>query len=100
MSGDVLSEIVLSFFGLDGHAYPDFIPELELEWERLLVVNSLRLISLSQRMSVPSTSSPGCIRGHRLCIHVNLFLDDKNICSYQRSTLNCLLYWLAKRRMS
>ena len=79
--GDVLlSEMVRSFLGLDGHGHPVpvFIPELpELDCERVLV-KSLRLISLSQRMRVPSTSSPGCIRGHRLCIHVNLFLDDKN----------------------
>ena len=97
--GDLLlSEMVRCFLGLDGHGHPVpvFISELpELDCERVLV-KSLRLISLSQRMRVPSTSAPGCIREHRLCNHVNLFLDDKNICSYQTRLLCIALHATTK----
>ena len=79
MSGDMLSsDMVLSFFGLDGHGHPAFTPELEMECD-LVLVKSLRFTSLSHLTMVPSTSSPGCIRELRLCIHVNLFLIDRNI---------------------
>ena len=102
-SGKVLFEIVLNFFGLDGHGYTGFIPELELDCDRLLV-SSFRLISLSHRMSVPSTSSAGCMRDLLLRIHVNLFLDHKNIGrerfwreQYLNKSENCRKWVLANR---